>query len=1283
VFPNQAGSCSDGSLCTYQDVCGGGVCLPGAQTNCDDANGCTTDACHPKTGCAHGANALACSDGSLCTGGDACEDGSCIGGAAVVCDDGNPCTTDACVLSQGCTFTDNTEPCSDGSLCTTGDACEGGSCIPGAATVCDDENLCTTDGCNAKSGCTALANTVACEDGSACSIGDHCKNGGCVGGTNLGCDDGNGCTNDSCVAASGCAHSSNEAACSDGNVCTLADMCTDGACSPGAAKVCDDDNPCTTDACDPKLACVTTNNTLPCQDNSVCTQGDVCQDGGCHPGADIVCEEGNPCTDDHCDPALGCLHANNQLPCNDNNGCTLGDTCAAGICTPTTSSPCNDGNPCTTETCDPTTGDCSALDNTAPCNDGDVCTTGDTCAAGDCQPGGALACADGNPCTEDTCVAQSGCVFLPNAATCSDNNVCTEADGCSGGTCVPGAARPCGDGNACTDDSCVPASGCANTTNNAACNDGNACTSSDACAVGLCAGVTLTCDDGNLCTDDSCNPATGCLFAPNSAPCDDGNGCTGADTCTGGSCAATKGCNVHALCTPGAQAISCVCKPFYEGDGFDCADVDECALDNGGCGDPGLFSCTNQVGAPRLCADINECLTANGNCGDPAIFTCTNHIGAAATCTSLIGTCDFAADCPGTDGACRWRTCVNGQCGLGIAVTGTVLDTQTDGDCQRAQCDGAGQVVSVADQGDVPADDGIECTGEVCDSGVPVHPALPATTGCGENGGSECDGKGKCVQCIANNECGIDTVCAQHVCLAGACTVTAAPFGTPVGVQVKGDCQVTVCDGSGAVTATGDDSDIPAQDGNQCTGEMCMGGVAVHPPLDVTAACSQSDGSHCDGTGYCVQCTTASECGVDSVCQVWNCTSGICGVQNAPQATLVGEQVVGDCQQVQCNGFGAIVSVEVAGDTPADDANVCTAEVCVSGVPSHPAEADGTTCSGGSCQSGACVATVVESLAVLRVGDGSGTLSSAAARVFIDGYKLDGTPLGSLALPTALSGANHPLTLAGSATSEGGLARSADGHYLVLAGYDAAPATAAVNGTASSVVPRVIGRIDAAAKIDTSTGLTSAFSTVSVRGATSVNGSGFWVSGAGSATTGGVWYIGTGTIGTGTQVLSSPANARWMQIFDGQAFVSATSTTVAQVGTDLPKTAASAVALTGLPISGGSPYGFALLDRDDAVPGLDTLYFADDRSAGSGGGVQRWTLSQGTWGISKTFISGLSTGCRGLTAWVTGANVTIAATTTDNKLVLLVDDGSANPAFATLATAATNTAMRGVALMAK
>jgi len=321
---------------------------------------------------------------------------------------------------------------------------------------------------------------------------------------------------------------------------------------------------------------------------------------------------------------------------------------------------------------------------------------------------------------------------------------------------------------------------------------------------------------------------------------------------------------------------------------------------------------------------------------------------------------------------------------------------------------------------------------------------------------------------------------------------------------------------------------------------------------------------------------------------------------------------------------------------------------------------------------------------VVRVGDGSENLSlDAADSVFIDKYHQNGTSAGTpIALPTAMMGSNQPFTQAGAET-EGMLSLSVDGHFLALAGYAAVPGTA---GVSASTVQRVVARINAAGSVDTTTVLgATAYSGNNIRGATTVDGSAFWTSGAGK-TGGGIWYATLGG-GTVTQVeISSITSVRAIEIFAGQLFGTGNSTGFKQVftvGTGLPT--ATGQTATDLPgMSDASPFAFLLLDRNPGVPGLDTLYVADNTAFPSPpGGIQKWTFDGTTWTLVHTFASGLTNAVRGLTGFVSGSNVVLVVTTneaTANNLMMLVDDGSASPTATLITTAPTGTQFRGVAL---
>jgi len=445
-------ACSDNDACNGAEFCdpSNGLCQPGTPPNCDDGNPCTDDACDVTIGCTQLFNTDPCDDGSLCSENDVCTAGACVGtptpaaaacaagngtlcdgieqcnpatgacdpGPPPDCDDTNPCTDDSCDPILGCLNANNTNPCDDGTACTSGDLCTGGSCfgapvvcdnldacdgvetcdvvlgcVPGAAPDCDDLNTCTDDSCDALLGCMNVPNVNPCDDGNACTSGDTCALGLCLGAlvvcdnglacdgletcdavagcqpaAPLDCNDNNACTDDSCDDTFGCQNVPNTASCSDLDNCTTGDTCAAGACV-GVAVVCSND-----DACDGLETC-----------NPA--------DGTCVPGTALVCGDNNACTDDSCDPILGCLNVANTNPCDDATVCTTGDVCTAGQCVGTPL-PCNDNNACNgEETCDPVFG---------------------------CQIDTTLVCGDDDECTSDQCDPAVGCVFTPapNIAVC-------------------------------------------------------------------------------------------------------------------------------------------------------------------------------------------------------------------------------------------------------------------------------------------------------------------------------------------------------------------------------------------------------------------------------------------------------------------------------------------------------------------------------------------------------------------------------------------------------------------------------------------------------------------------------------------------------------------------------------------------------------------------------------------------------------------------------------------------------------------------------------------------
>ena len=115
---------------------------------------------------------------------------------------------------------------------------------------------CVEATCDPLEGCKQEPNDYGCQDGSVCTVGDLCVGGSCIPGDGLDCEDGNPCTDDGCDPVEGCFNEPRDGSCDDGDPCTLDDTCEGGLCRAGAAQDCDDGEGCTEDSCDPGGACV-------------------------------------------------------------------------------------------------------------------------------------------------------------------------------------------------------------------------------------------------------------------------------------------------------------------------------------------------------------------------------------------------------------------------------------------------------------------------------------------------------------------------------------------------------------------------------------------------------------------------------------------------------------------------------------------------------------------------------------------------------------------------------------------------------------------------------------------------------------------------------------------------------------------------------------------------------------------------------------------------------------------------------------------------------------------
>lgn len=314
-FANNTAACNDGDACTKTDSCSGGQCkgLAGAgccgvNSDCDDKNPCMVDTCDAKSGaCKHdavAANGQTCpGDGSGCTVGDVCQAGQCLPGKAADCTaSADACNDAVCTSTGGTTYQctkkakANNTVCDDGKFCTTGEACQSGTCSGGKVLDCAASG-CTTGVCDeAAKGCKGTPKTdgSTCDaDGSGCTKDDQCVAGKCVAGVKVDCSN-------------------------------PFDICNDIACSSTGAV---------------SYQCKPTPKAkgAPCEDGKFCTEGDGCDGAGkCLAGGPTDCSSAtNACNDATCDEASKSCAPKAKAdgaPCNDGDTCTATDTCKAGQC---------------------------------------------------------------------------------------------------------------------------------------------------------------------------------------------------------------------------------------------------------------------------------------------------------------------------------------------------------------------------------------------------------------------------------------------------------------------------------------------------------------------------------------------------------------------------------------------------------------------------------------------------------------------------------------------------------------------------------------------------------------------------------------------------------------------------------------------------------------------------------------------------------------------------------------------------------------------------------------
>ena len=545
------------------------------------------------------------------------------------------------------------------------------------------------------------------------------------------------------------------------------------------------------------------------------------------------CDDANICTVDLCDDVSGCTHTANNLACNDDLLCTVGDTCGGGVCVSGPAKDCADAYVCTSDACDPKTGLCNHVVTQAPCDDGDNCTFDDFCFSPTCA-GKPMSCNDNNDCTIDSCTAATGCkhIAVANAQGCNDGLACTPQDTCSGSACV-GIGNKCDDKNICTSDICSePGGACTHSAIKSPCDDGKACTELDHCVDGSCLGTPTVCNDANPCTADICDAGKGgCQFSALSGLCDDGDACTTGDTCKGTTCTAGTSvtCNASAPCT----VATCDTKTGK------C--VSAAASDKTPCGT--TTGCTSN----SVCL-AGACTVGTGDgCNDGNACTQDACVAGACTHTNASGACSDGLACTSAD------TCANGKC------AGKTLNCEDDNACTTGTCSPTtGGCVQAATQG-IACSDGDPCTvGDLCSAGT-CQSGLPLDCDDGKLCTVDTCNPSGCIHVVQPNggECNDGDICsAGDECIDQVCK----SFGT-LNCNDNNDCTLDVCVAKiGCQHMT---QNVPCSDGSCCTaGDHCQEGQCVSTKTttcDDGLACTVDACAPLDG---CVFSPGGAGCGV-------------------------------------------------------------------------------------------------------------------------------------------------------------------------------------------------------------------------------------------------------------------------------------------------------------------------------------------------------------------------------------------------------------------------------------
>ncbi|MFD1631620.1 hypothetical protein [Pseudopedobacter beijingensis] len=312
-------------------------------------------------------------------------------------------------------------------------------------------------------------------------------------------------------------------------------------------------------------------------------------------------------------------------------------------------------------------------------------------------------------------------------------------------------------------------------------------------------------------------------------------------------------------------------------------------------------------------------------------------------------------------------------------------------------------------------------------------------------------------------------------------------------------------------------------------------------------------------------------------------------------------------------------------------------------------------------------------LLVVRVGDGSSGLNDKAAPVFLDEYTPTGSLVQSTSMPIAGKGANAAFVLSGNNQSQGYSSLSANGQFVTLIGYDAAPGTDAT-ALKSASTPKVIALVSKKG-IDTRTA--EAIDIIDTRTAVTTNGKDIWFAGQKE----GIRYIYAGSSKSERISPPSPNAGRILNIYDNQLYVSTSNPSgyITKVGNGTPISSTRVSPIVPyVPDLNFLVHGYVFFDTDPSVPGLDLLYVNGDQGTGY---LRKYVNDGSRWTEVGAPATGAAFKNAALTGTIEDGKVVLYASN-NSKITKITDNAAANNKLdvktEVLVSAPANTAFRGL-----